>query len=235
MLQILFDFFSGKAKTRIYTTFLGWLLIFHIDILFIALFTDQGIIYQKTGQLKAEYLWSYITYLGWWTIALEVIRIVMAVLLTYLMIWIIPKILNQRSYKIELEVEYILRKMKVDKEENLNKREKDVVTQQLSNIEKEKKVVAEKAKLEEAPEQVRWDVDFESFKDSIAFGRFGDIIETVYEYGGFNSSRDYSDRVDVKVIAYLDSNEIIVLDGEKMSLTSKGRYFVKKYTEGPAF
>ena len=64
MLQILFDFFSGKAKTKIYTTFLGWLLILHIDLIFLAIFTDQSVLFEKTNQLKGEYIVSYLTQLG---------------------------------------------------------------------------------------------------------------------------------------------------------------------------
>jgi len=230
MLQILFDFFSGRAKTRIYTTFLGWVLVFHIDIILIAIFTDQAIIFQKTGQLKGEYIWFYVTNYGFWTIAIEITRLVMATLVTYLMIWVIPKHMNERSYKEELEVEYTLRKMKIKKEEALNKKEESVVKKQLENIKSEKEVVVERARLDEAPEQIRWDMDYEVFRNTSAYNYFDRMIKIVYEYSGDPSKSPYSG-LNSRIIAYFDTNEIISLNSSRINFTNKGRYFVKKYTE----
>lgn len=111
----------------------------HIDILFIAFFTDQAIIFEKTHKLKSEYVWSYVTNYGWWTIALELGRLAVATTMTYLMIWIVPKLINKKAYTEELEVEFELRQMRIGKEEALNNREKKAVKQQLENIESEKK------------------------------------------------------------------------------------------------
>lgn len=230
MLQLLFDFFSGRAKTRIYTTFLGWVLVFHIDIIFIAMFTDQAIIFQKTEQLKGEYVWSYITSYGWWTVVIEAIRLILATMVTYLMIWVIPKLMNEKSYKEELEVEYTLRQMKIKKDEALNKKEENVVRKQLENIKSEKKVVVERAKLDEAPEQVKWDMEYEIFKNTETYNYFDRIIRIVYRYGG-DPSRSQSTVLNSNIMAYLDTNEIISLDSSHISFTGKGRYFVKKHTE----
>lgn len=235
----MFDFFSGKAKTRIYNTFLGWLLVFHIDILFIAIFTDQAIIFEKTKLLKGEYLWSYITHFGWWTIAIETTRIVSAIVVTYLMIWVIPKLMSERSYKEELRVEYILRKMKLDKEEILNKREEVVAKQELKNIETERKVVTERAKLENTPEEVRWDSDFSDFmKVSNSEDSLLEISNTVYAEGG--NLYQYKDvagwvrepsGVSADNLALADTNGLVTVadKGKMLSLTNKGKYFIKKY------
>ena len=241
MLQILFDFFSGKAKTRIYTTFLGWFLIFHIDILFIAIFTDQAIIYEKSGALKGEYVWSYMTYFGVWSIGIEIIRIILALAMTYLMIWVIPRLLSERSYEKELEVEYILRKMKVKKEEELNRKEERVVKKQLENIKAEKQVVVERAKLDETPEQVKWDSEFDRFVNlNNGIDTLHEISNTVYAEGG--NLYQYKDvngwsatptGVQPNNLATADTNGLVTFSdkGKMLSLTDKGRYFLKKINE----
>lgn len=241
MLQVLFDFFSGKAKTRVYTTFLGWFLVLHIDILFIAIFTDQAIIYEKTNQLKGEYIWSYVTHLGIWSIGIEIARIVLAAFMTYLMIWIVPSLINKRSYEKELEVEYILRKMKVKKEEELNKKEERVVKKQLENIEAEKQVVVERAILEETPEHAKWDLEFDRFVNlSNGVDTLQQISNTVYAEGG--NLYQYKDvngwsatptGVAPDNLALADTNGLVNFTdkGKMLTLTDKGKYFLKRIGE----
>lgn len=241
LLQLVFDFFSGRAKTRIYTTFLGWILIFHIDILFIAFFTDQAIIFEKTHQLKGEYVWSYIIHFGWGAILIEILRLALASAVTYLMIWVVPKLMNERSYKVELEIEYTLRKMKIDKENALNKKEKNVVKQQLENIESEKRVVTERARLDEKPEQIKWDTEFGDFiKISNASATLKEVSNTVYAEGG--NLFQYKDAdgwlktptgIEADNLALADTNDLISFNdkGKLLALTSKGKYFIKKMNE----
>lgn len=241
MLQLLFDFFSGRVKTRIYTTFLGWILVFHADILFIAFFTDQAIIFEKTHQLKGEYVWSYITALHWWTLLLETARIFAAAGMTYLMIWKVPKFVNVKSYTQELEAEYALRQMRLDKEEALNRREKDAVEQQLENIESEKKAVVERAKIDETPEQVRWDKEFEDFiKLRNAKNALKEISHTIYAEGGnlfqYKDARGWSvtpTGVNPDNLALADTNDLVVFKdkGKLLELTAKGKYFLKRLGE----
>jgi hypothetical protein len=238
LIQLLFDFFSGKAKTRVYTTFLGWLLIFHIDILFIAIFTDQAVLFEKTNQLKGEYVFSYFVHFGIWAIVIEALRLGLATLMTYLMIWVIPKSLNEKSYKEELDIEFRLRKMKVVHEEKLNQREESVVNQQLKNLEVEKEMAIERAKLEDTPEQVRWDQEFSEFMN-ISNGRMAlrEVSNTMYSqnghlYGYRDGNGNYieADGVNASNLALVDTNGLVdILDkGAMLSLTEKGKYFIKR-------
>lgn len=241
MLQILFDFFSGKAKTRIYTTFLGWFLVFHIDILFIAIFMDQAIIYEKTNELKGEYIWSHMTNLGLWSLAIEITRIILAIIMTYLMIWVVPRLLNERSYEKELEVEYILRKMKVKKEEELNKKEERVVKKQLENIEAEKQVVVQRAILDETPEHLKWDSEFDKFVDlTNGIDTLREVSNTIYAEGG--NLYQYKDvngwsatptGVRPDNLALADTNGLVTFSdkGRMLSLTDKGKHFLKRISE----
>ena len=241
MLQILFDFFSGKAKTKIYTTFLGWLLILHIDLIFLAIFTDQSVLFEKTNQLKGEYIVSYLTQLGIWSVVIELSRIVLAVLISYLMIWIIPKLINEKSYKQELAIEYKLREMKVIQEEKLNSRESKAVEEQLQNIESEKEVVIERAKLDKNPIYIEWDSEFDEFM-KLRNGKqaLAQISNTIYsESGNLYNFRDGNNMyveasgVISDDLALADTNGLVNISskGDKLSLTDKGKYFIKKLNE----
>jgi hypothetical protein len=159
--------------------------------------------------------------------------------MTYLMIWVIPKHLSKRSYKEELEVEYYLRQMKVDKEESLNKREEVAVEKQLENIKKEKKVVVERAKLEDLPEQVRWDTEYEQFiKLPNSQKTLDEISYTVYGEGGnlfqYTNAAGWATEpkgVDSKNLALADTNGLVTFTdkGKILALTDKGKYFIKKH------
>lgn len=238
MLQLLIDFFSGKAKTRIYTTFLGWLLIFHVDVIFIAVFTDQTILYDKTGLLKGEYVWVYLSHFGLWSIAVELVRLIFTALMTYVMIWVLPQYINAKSYSAELEVEYSLRKMKVKKEEELNKREGVAVQQQLENIQNEKKVAVERVKIKDSPETLKWDTEFDDFMSkSNAVDTLDELRNTVYAEGGnlfqYKAASGWTTEphgVKPDNLALADTNDLVTFTdkGKLISLTPKGKYFLKR-------
>lgn len=231
MFQILLDIFSGKAKTKVYITFAGWMLFFHLDVIFMALFIDQNLIYKDTEMLKGEYIISYLFYYGlWWSLIIELFRIAAAALVTYLMIWVVPSLINEKSYKKELEVEYALRKMKLRKDEELNVKEERAVKKQIENLEAEKKVVAEKIKLEETPELIRWDEEYSKFRTSPEFRNFGTVIECVYRYGGKAGDMFGIPKPSSDMIAYLDSHDIVNVQNGVMTFTLKGKHFVKRYT-----
>lgn len=158
--------------------------------------------------------------------------------MTYLMIWVIPKLMSERSYKVELEVEYILRKMKVDKDEALNKKERKAVEQQLENIESEKEVVIQRAKLEESPKEIQWDDEFDTFiKKGNAKPALTEIKHTVYGEGGnlfqYTDSAGWAktpNGVRADNLALADTNDLVRFSekGKMLALTDKGKYFIKK-------
>jgi hypothetical protein len=139
---------------------------------------------------------------------------------------------------VELEVEYALRKMKVDKEDALNKKETNVVKRQLENIETEKKVVAERAKLDEVPEHVRWDAEFEDFiKIKNSGDTLREVSNTVYaeggnlfQYKGADGWAKVPTGVKADNLALADTNDLVTFvdKGKLLALTDKGKYFIKK-------
>ena len=160
------------------------------------------------------------------------------------MIWVIPKLISEKSYRKELEVEYALRKMKIAKEEALNAQEESVVRQQLENIESEKQVVTERIKLDEAPEHVKWDSDFNAFIQAPnAMDTLDEISHTVYAEGGNlfqyqNASGWAQSPQGVKPdnLALADTNDLVTFSdkGKILSLTKKGKYFIKRVNNGSA-
>lgn len=233
MLQAFLDIFSGKAKTRVYVTFIGWFLLFHVDIIFIALFVDQSLIFSKTGLLKGEYIVSYALHFGFWAFMLfELTRLLLATLTTYLMIWVIPGLISEKSYTKELAVEYALRKMKLRKDEELNDKEERAVKKQIENLEAEKKVAVEKIKLEESPDSFRWDQEYNDFRMTRMYGDFDRVVSCVYKYSGKPGNMlGNTPKPAPELLGYLDANGVITIKTGVISFTDKGRHFVKRFYE----
>jgi hypothetical protein len=207
-------------------------------VIFVAVLTDQTVLYDKTGLLKGEYVWAYISHFGLWSIALELLRFALAPLMTYVMIWVLPQHINEKSYKEELEVEYILRKMKVKKEEELNKREGVAVQRQLENIENEKKVAVERVKIKDSPETLKWDIEFDDFMNNFnAVDTLDELRNTVYAEGGnlfqYKAANGWATEprgVKPDNLALADTNDLVTFTdkGKLISLTPKGKYFLKR-------
>ncbi len=230
IIQMILDIISGRAKTRIYVTFVVWLLIMHCDVIFITLFQDQALIYQKTNLLKGEYILNYLSSSGTSVlIVVEVARILLATAITYLMIWVIPSLINEKSYRKELDAEYSLRKMKIKKDEELNRKEDAVADKKLSTLQKEEKVLTHRKRIESSPEMVTWDEEFRVFSKLRRYAEFSKIIDCVYSYQG-DPNRMVSGP-NSELVGYLDAISAVNVKAGKIEFTQKGKYFMSRYLE----
>lgn len=118
--------YIDKARSRVYGIFLFWIVAIHAPVIFTSLFVDQDIIYKKTGLLKNEYMRNqFFGYTDWWMwLAYVVVVLVLSGTMTWLMIWILPKTLVKIAYQQELDDQYEREFMKIEKEEDLNKKRK---------------------------------------------------------------------------------------------------------------
>lgn len=227
---------AGRAKTHIYSVFIFWLLILHVNIIFSTLFLDQKLIFEKTHLLKDEYIHNhYFAFSEWWMLLLvEITKIVAAVVATYLTIWIAPRYILARSYRRELEDEYDRKKEKLKKENELEREKKKLAGEQLNTVKVQEQVISQQEQLE-SKEKRTWEKEYETFKESRMFGEFHKIQESVYRHDG--KIRLTSARGDIlfdirgEVVAYGDTNGLLSLVDGRIALTEKGKYFMKRYLE----
>lgn len=240
-----FDYLD-KARSRIYGIFALWLVVPHAPVLFAVFFTDQKLIFQKTNLLKNEYIQAtYFNFEPWW-MWLVYIYVVLgfATLMTWLTIWILPKVLIKRSYEQELEAEYEREFMKLEKEDALEKRKQELLKVREKRLETQEAQIKKEEKLSEKQgtlvmsENDIWRKEYERLLQTNFAGQlFQELEDAVYEHAG--KIRVYDNygsggtlfEVNKNVLAYAHGNELITLDQKtgRIEFTRKGLFFSQLY------
>lgn len=230
------EYINGISNTHVYGLFIVYFLILHIDLIYFALFIDQNLVLSHYGVLKSEYIASHYninicTWSFWW---IESIKVILAMGLSYLMIWKFPGWVTEPAYKKELEDKYILESKKIEIDSRLENEKKDLANKRLEVAKIINTVQEEQERIVKSEEQV-WDEDYRTFARSAMFNLSNDIIKSAYEYNGRIDATNATGRkiwsIDTNILAYANSNELIGLDqmSESIELTMKGKYFVKRY------
>jgi hypothetical protein len=224
-----------KAKSQIYGIFAFWIIIFHLPVIFTSLFVDQGLIYKQTGMLKNEYIRkTFFNFDHWQTWAWEVGFVIIAMTITYFMIWVLPKTIIARAYDRELEDHYNREHKKLNKEKELDKKRNIVAEKQIQTAEKVESAAIKQEKAETFEEQ-QWKKEYEEFEKSQLSQNFDELIESLYSHSGsiaiYNNDPGQSFELDRDLLAYADSNGLIGYDREnsRITPTNKGHYFIKRY------
>ena len=92
----------------------------------------------------------------------------------------------------------------------------------------EKKVEKIKTKTQEEI----WDREYDDFKKTKFFSSFPIIRESIYMHSGYMAWSNY--RIPSEIVAYYDANNIVEgtsTEGNRLRITEKGKYFIKKYSE----
>lgn len=225
--------YINKNKSHIYGIFAFWIAFLHLPIIFSALFIDQKLIYQQTNMLKDDYLrhayFNDIEDILW-----EITRWLAAIILTYAMIWILPKRIINKAYSQELEDQYLREFMKVAKEEQLIERRKNLIQDQAKAVDEEERVISRQEKIENK-ELNAWDEEYEEFKTTSMFTSFYEIAESITRYNSeiqVWSERGKDFEIDEDLLAYAVGNNLLNLVGDNrdsIELTEKGKYFLKRY------
>ncbi|HSW74283.1 MAG TPA: hypothetical protein VLG16_00275 [Candidatus Saccharimonadales bacterium] len=227
-------YLNGRAKTQLYGLFVTWILILHGSIVFTCLFTDQQLIYKRTGLLKNEYIAErFFAIYTWRFWIFEIARFALACLLTYLMIWVFPKYLLAKAYEKELEADYGRKSQKLGKDLDLEKERNKLAKTQLDTVDKEKKVIAQQEDLEDK-EVKTWKTEYRETSQSLK-NALNDVIRAVFEHKGhlekyIKDGYDVDPQVPSRSVAIAYSNNLIELsdNGSRVALTKKGRFFVSQ-------
>lgn len=100
-------------------------------------------------------------------------------------------------------------------------------------------VAKKEKKAASLPDEI-WSKDYDEAKNNVEFKNFNMIINAVYQYSG-NTKQYYEDSswtgvvLSGRLLAFADSNGLINLDNktDKITLTDKGKYFVKRFQSEP--
>lgn len=231
-LDSVFSHFEQRLKTQFYSIFAFWWIVLHGQFFYAALFDDADKIYAKTGLLKSEYLQQkFANYHDPKFWLLQAFLVLIAALLTYLMIWIVPRYLLLPAYRAERQHEFDKRKIRLEYDRESEKlatarEEQAAKTRQAT----EKRVKAEAGIVEANPE-VLWEEEYAELSQLENHGLYmDDLIKCLYRYSG-EASVPGTYRISQEALAYADANGLITFnsDNRKLAVTDKGRFFIRKY------
>lgn len=215
-----------RFSNNIYVNFGFVWLVFHWEFTYTMLFLSEDLIYQKYGILKNDYLVETFFNLNSWYFWVSWVT---PIAITYLLIWWIPKYIFIPAHKKDIEYEYAKEEAELETKEFIERKKKDVVKETEARLEVE-------SKLESEYPQYALEKDYNSFKKSKFYKDFKIIIESVYSRNGEIRIEDpYEGRlffqIPTEILSYAHSNDLVEIEGEKIKLTSKGKYFVKEYNK----
>lgn len=237
MIDPIIKYLNGRAKTQLYGLFIFWVLVFHVDLIFAALFVDQELVYKATDQLKDQYIQSrYLHFHEWSFWVIEMAKFLAALLFTYLMIWVLPQAIVVKAYEKELDADYVRREKKLAKDQALERQKQDLSKERLVSVQKEEEVFEKQDDLV-SKELQGWITEFQNFDPDVLTQALDEISDAITRHAGRikryydedeEAWRKPSISSDSVMLAY--SSGIVDLDeeNEKVSLTPKGRFFVSR-------
>lgn len=231
-LDSLAEHFSHRVKSQLYGTFGFWWIVIHWQFFYSLIFLDQNLILKKTGLLKDTYLrrtyFDYSNFFFW-------VRSVLPFLLTYLTIWWFSRLLLI-AYRKEKNDEYDRNLIKIEVEQKLEKRKATLEEKKIEQLD----VTTERVQKEQAVESLEtstWNKEYEALKKSNIWPHFDELVDCLYSYKGrvkyvgSGVAHRPEFQLDKDMLAYADSNNLVNYDrqDDHISLTDKGKYFVKQY------
>lgn len=252
------EFLSSLAeaiKLRATTSIVGSYFIFwaviHWQAIYTTLLVSEDEIANKFGMLKNEYINVYFIQpqanVFYWA------GFLIPALGVFLWIWVLPNLLFLRSFSAERDYKFNKRKRVIQDrldlkeiEDRTAKKAERIADKELATAKKELEatrielntamVNLEKQKQElntTDAKELSQERKYKSFMERPdAKAVLNDIEESIYGHYGYIEHTDYNDRVlytlDPKSLSVAHTNELVDIDGNSISLTSLGKYFLSK-------
>jgi len=236
----------NRATSTTLVTYSFFWAAWHWQGVYVALFTNETQILEKLGYLKNEYLNTY--FFGWhgWD---TVIGLLVPLALTILFIWPFQKYVLIHAYSVEQKARAERKKVRLNADRLVEKYKADLLNNESRKINAQSKKVAAEAKLSQTRKRaaktdpaILWDQDYEAFKKTGFYDIFSRIREAVYEHNGLTFISAYDNggstfEVGSPLLAYSDTEGLIQLSQKdrRISLTDKGKHFIKRYQQEVSF
>lgn len=211
------------TKERLTSPFYGYFIISWFvtnwKIFYVALFIDQELIYKKYNLLRHDYISDYVFPTGT-TILKDYFLI--PLLFTVLFFYVFPYISRSffRKYLRNKKAMQV-----IELQEN-----KKVIVQETKLLKEEGAKAKLEKKIEKETPEILWEKDFIKLKnEGRLYNKFRQIIDCVYEHKG-HLEYGLTKLVDQDILVFSDTNELIIINGNSIKLTEKGKFFTKRYT-----
>lgn len=211
-----------SITSPIYGIFIISWLIVHWKFIFTMFFVSGDKILEKTSLLKHEYLeqnFFDISTLEFWILN------IIPFIVTWLSIWILPKIIAIPAFKKNEEqatIKKIIRLVEQRKLEEAKVRKLDVITEK---IKKEKEITT-------IDPSLNWQNEYINFQKTPNYSRFKFIVDSIYKHNGLIRRDSQGFEIPNSILIYAHTSDLITLDQEKknVELTEKGKFFVKQFS-----
>lgn len=233
---------DNALKDRITSPFYGYFLISWIlvnwQIVYVAVFVNQDLIYRESSLLRNEYVMDLFP-TGF---CFVFDFFILPALITILFFWVFPFI-TRIFYRKNIRNQKALRVIELQESREEKEKEKELVVEETALITKEIEKAKEEKRAEAETPEVIWEREFESFQKTEFYSKFNQILDGVYKYSGKSRVDSkhgltgfYEFEIDTDVLAYCDTIGLISLEsGFQFSLTPKGRFFARKYYDAFSF
>jgi len=218
---------EDKLVSPFYGYFITSWLVINWQIVYTALFLSQDNLYQKTGLLRSEYLFQQILpkahSLDWFNSF-----IFLPFILTIIIFWLMPAI-TRPFYRKHLQNHISLNTIKIEELTEQKKAETELIeaeVEQATATTKAKKILPE----------IVWEKDYQKFKTTPYLKEFDDIKKSIYTHkGSIRLTQPFQEapyfEIKENMLVYFDSNDIININNNRITLTPKGKYFMKRWSE----
>lgn len=224
----LIDSTKLALEDRIASPFYGYFLISWIlinwKLIYVAFFIDQGILFEKTGLLRNQYLDSLALPNIWIHFFIE------PFLITILLFWVFPYA-TRIFFTKNIRNKITLKVIELRETSRSTKAKTELVQEETSLLKEEIEKAHEQKKAETETPEIIWDKEFKKFQSSKLFKEFNQIVDSIYEYQGYVTYDTFT--INKDILVYADSNGLINLssDNRRIELTKKGKHFLKKFSE----
>lgn len=222
---------AKRISSPLYGTFFISYIIINWNFFYTAFFISEEKIWEAAGELKNVYLIKeFFNYSDWhfWLMHIS------PFLITYLIIWKLPKWISIPAIKKDEEYKTEAKKIQIAERKKLEIDLQDLEKENVKRLDIEKVKVEKEKNIEKIDPSTMWDKDFEEMKKMSNYGDFRYIIDSIYEhYGRIREQISHNEifEIPITTLAYADANSLIKIDTEKqrIELTDKGKFFSKRF------
>jgi hypothetical protein len=224
------DGLKGRLTNPAYGSYIIFWVILHWQFIFSVFSLDQNIVLQKTGLLKNEYLsQTFFNFHDWYFYFSWLFPFI----LTWFVIWILPDLILLPAFEKDQEYELAKKKIRIIQEREVENEQTKLEQQNVKKLEAVVEKVTKEKEIKEIDPSLQWEEEYEEFKRTSFYNRFNLIITSIYDrYGAIYWNNNSDGSIPRDMLAYLDTHELATINREErnISLTEKGKFFVKKFT-----
>lgn len=219
-------YFEDKFSSPFWVTYIVSWCLWNWKVWYVTFFVDSEMLLENYNLLKMDYITSLYKGDSFWTVLWIICHlIVLPFLSACFIVFIMPKI-TFRFYEKSSNDEFREKELDIEKDKKLLQI-KESKLKIAKNIKKTEEEIEENRTQEEI-----WDDEYEEFKKTGYFAKFEDVKNCIFESSGYVKSSTFGVPTDIN--AYFNSNNIVEFTDknfESITLTQKGKYFLRKYMD----